>query len=253
LIPNRIQKVLSSTAAHRVQALLMGGQACVLYGAAEFSLDTDLCILAEPGNLDRLRKALAELQAECIAVPPFRLEHLLRGHAVHFRCQHPEAQDIRIDVMSTLRGVDGFPALWERRTTITDRQGMTYDVMGLPDLVQAKKTQRAKDWPMLTRLLEAHYLAHRESATELQARFWLTELRTPEFLMEVCRNWPNEAHTLADQRPLLQHAATDSMDTLLTALETEEKNERQRDREYWRPLREELEQLRHAKLNKPSE
>ena len=28
--------------AHRVRALLMGGQACVLYGAAEFSRDTDL-------------------------------------------------------------------------------------------------------------------------------------------------------------------------------------------------------------------
>jgi hypothetical protein len=29
-------------AAHRVRALLMGGQACVFYGAAEFSRDTDL-------------------------------------------------------------------------------------------------------------------------------------------------------------------------------------------------------------------
>ena len=28
--------------AHRVRALLMGGQACVFYGAAEFSRDTDL-------------------------------------------------------------------------------------------------------------------------------------------------------------------------------------------------------------------
>jgi hypothetical protein len=27
----------------------MGGQACVLYGAAEFSRDTDLAILANPG------------------------------------------------------------------------------------------------------------------------------------------------------------------------------------------------------------
>jgi len=33
-------------AGHRVRALLMGGQACVFYGAAEFSRDTDLLILA---------------------------------------------------------------------------------------------------------------------------------------------------------------------------------------------------------------
>jgi hypothetical protein len=32
---------------HRVRALLMGGQACVFYGAAEFSRDTDFAVLAE--------------------------------------------------------------------------------------------------------------------------------------------------------------------------------------------------------------
>lgn len=37
---NPILKVLSSIRTHRVQALLMGGQAYVLYGAAEFSRDT---------------------------------------------------------------------------------------------------------------------------------------------------------------------------------------------------------------------
>jgi hypothetical protein len=42
LIPNPIRKVISSMRAHRVRALLMGGQACVFYGAAEFSRDTDL-------------------------------------------------------------------------------------------------------------------------------------------------------------------------------------------------------------------
>ena len=37
---NPILKVLSLIRAHRVYALLMGGQACVFYGAAEFSRDT---------------------------------------------------------------------------------------------------------------------------------------------------------------------------------------------------------------------
>jgi hypothetical protein len=45
-------------AAHQVRALLMGGQACVFYGAAEFSRDTDLLILAEAENLQRLDGAL---------------------------------------------------------------------------------------------------------------------------------------------------------------------------------------------------
>jgi len=52
---------------HRVRALLMGGQACVFYGAAEFSRDTDLLILADAANLARLEAALHDLQAEQIA------------------------------------------------------------------------------------------------------------------------------------------------------------------------------------------
>ena len=75
----------------------MGGQACVLYGAAEFSRDTDIVLFAEPDNLERLLSALAGLDAHSIAVPPLRLEYLLRGHAVHFRCRHPEAEGIRAE------------------------------------------------------------------------------------------------------------------------------------------------------------
>jgi hypothetical protein len=71
LIPTPILTVLSTFQKHGVQALLMGGQACVFYGAAQVSRDVDLTLLAEPANLARLRAALHELAAECIAVPPF--------------------------------------------------------------------------------------------------------------------------------------------------------------------------------------
>ena len=67
MIPNPIRKVLSSMRAQRVRALLMGGQACVFYGAAEFSRDADFVLLADSANLTRLRKALADLQADPIA------------------------------------------------------------------------------------------------------------------------------------------------------------------------------------------
>lgn len=97
MIPNPIHKVLSSIQKHRVRALLMGGQACVLYGAVEFSRDLDLAILASPPNLSRLRLALAELDAETIALPPFEANYLRRGHAVRFRCRAPEASGLRID------------------------------------------------------------------------------------------------------------------------------------------------------------
>lgn len=65
----------------------MGGRACVLYGAAEFSRDLDLALLPDPTNLDRLQSGLAELDAEVIAVPPLALKHLTKGLAAHFSLQ----------------------------------------------------------------------------------------------------------------------------------------------------------------------
>lgn len=89
----------------------MGGQACVWYGAAEFSRDTDLVVLIEEDNLRRLQDALSELNAERIAVPPFHVEFLERGHAVHFRCHHPEARGMRVDIMSKCAGLIRFPSV----------------------------------------------------------------------------------------------------------------------------------------------
>ena len=53
-----------------IRALLMGGQAYVFYGAAEFSRDTDLAIVADAANLSRLRQALADLEAQ-VDLPRF--------------------------------------------------------------------------------------------------------------------------------------------------------------------------------------
>jgi len=247
LIPNPIRKVLSSMRAHRVRALLMGGQACVFYGAAEFSRDTDFAILADAANLARLRKALAELQAESIAVPPFELKYLRRGHALHFRCQHPEALRMRVDVMSRMRGVDSFAKLWKRRTTIELPDGTKCDLVSLPDLVQAKKTQRDKDWPMIRRLVEAHYFQNNAKPRAAQIKFWLQELRTPLLLLEVARTHASLARRLATKRPLLRHAAAGKLAQLESALTAEENHVRTEDKAYWSPLLKELERLRHPK------
>ena len=232
--------------AHRVRALLMGGQACVFYGAAEFSRDTDLAVVADAVNLARLRRALDALQAEVIAVPPFELKYLRRGHAIHFRCRHPEALRMRVDVMSEMRGVDEFPKLWKRRTTIELPDGTRCDLLSLPDLVQAKKTQRDKDWPMIRRLVEAHYFQHNAKPNPAQIRFWLQELRTPQLLEEVSRSNAALCRRMISQRPLLAHALSGRAGDLAHALTGEETSERERDKHYWLPLRQELERLRHS-------
>ncbi len=245
MIRNPIFKVLSSMNSNGVKCLLMGGQACVLYGAAEFSRDTDLVILADPDNLVRLQRSLDELHATCIAVPPFEPKYLDIGLAVHFRCSHPDAENMRIDIMSKMRGVNGFELLWQRRSTF-ELPGGYVEVMALPDLVQAKKTQRDKDWPMLTRLVEGNYFTNRDAPTPQQIVFWLRELRTPLLLVEVAQRFHEQCERLVEDRPLLALTGH-KLDELAEAIKQEEFRERDADRSYWAPLRKELERLRRQR------
>ncbi len=58
-----------------------------MYGAAEFSRDTDLVVLASPDSLDLLRAALRELLARRIAVPPFEIQYLLSANGEGLFCR----------------------------------------------------------------------------------------------------------------------------------------------------------------------
>jgi len=222
----------------------MGGQACVFYDAAQISKDIDFLVLAEPDNFARLQAALAMLQADRIAVPPFDPAALARGHAVHFRCRAPGAEGLRVDVMTRLRAMPEFTALWDRRTTLVDDDGVEYHLLCIPDLVQAKKTQRSKDWPVIELLVTIHYREHAHAVTEDRVEFWLREARTPELLVELCQLFPTRAAELATDRPLLGLAREPSLDDLRAALDAEVRAEQARDRDYWQPLRRELEQFR---------
>ncbi|MCK6501249.1 MAG: hypothetical protein L6Q38_17355 [Nitrospira sp.] len=129
--------------------------------------------------------------------------------------------------MAKMRGVAEFPDLWERRTTLQGEDGMIYELMSLSDLVQAKKTQCDKDWPMIRRLIEADRVACQGTPAPEQALFWLREGRTPELLIELARQFPDEAG-------------------IETGLAEVERAERAADRAYWEPLKKELERMRHA-------
>jgi hypothetical protein len=241
-----ILKALSSIRKSGVKTLLMGGQACVLYGAAEFS--RDLLILADRDNLASLQCALDGLQAEPIAVPPFDVQHLLRGHAVHFRCRRPDVAGLRIDIMAVLRGVDAFGELWNRRTTI-HVEGEDIDLLSAADLIRAKKTQRDKDWPldwtMIRRLVEQNYFERAGEQSARQVEFWLAELRTPELLAQVAAAHPELARSSG--RPAVSATLGNDLEAISLALQAEEFEERRRDREYWEPLRHELEELRRVR------
>lgn len=149
--------------------------------------------------------------------------------------------------MAKMRGVAEFPDLWERRTTLQGEDGMIYELMSLSDLVQAKKTQCDKDWPMIRRLIEADRVACQGTPAPEQALFWLREGRTPELLLELARQFPDEAQSMAvGIRPLLKAALLGEEAGIETGLAEEERAERAADRAYWELLKKELERMRHA-------
>ena len=224
----------------------MGGQACVFYGAAQFSKDVDLALLASEENFSRLRAALSVLNAKRIAVPRFDPDLLARGHAVHFRCQGGEVDGLRVDVMTRLRDLPDFGVLWARRTTIRDETGETFELFSIEDLVQAKKTQREKDWPMIDALIESHYRALGGEPTSERIAFWLAESRTPERLIGLTQRFPKEARAQANRRPLLNIAISGESEALREALDAEVRAEQSKDRAYWAPLKAEFEAFRRA-------
>ena len=224
----------------------MGGQACVFYGAAQFSKDVDFVLLASEENFSRLLAALGELNAKRIAVPRFDPALLARGHAAHFRCQGGEADGLRVDVMTRLRDLPEFGVLWARRTTIRDERAETFELLSLQDLVQAKKTQRERDWPIIDALVEAHYRALGGEPESERVTFWLAESRTPERLINLAHRFPNEAQTLSSRRPLLRLALAGASEGPREALDAEVRAEQAKDRAYWAPLKAELEAFRRA-------
>jgi hypothetical protein len=228
-------------------ALLMGGQACVFYGAAQFSKDIDFLILAEDENFEGLHAALGELKATRIAVPGFDPRVLDRGHAVHYRCKATGVEGLRVDIMTKLRDLPDFSILWDRRTTITESDGQNIDLLSVPDLVNAKKTQRMKDWPMISALVEGHYDQYTSEPNPSRIDFWLRESRVEDRLIDLVVRFPAEAAAMAaSTRPLLTLAITPDLPRLREALDAEVRAEQEKDRIYWEPLKREMEEFRRA-------
>jgi len=203
-------------------------------------------LLASKDNFRTLLAALNQLNARRIAVPQFDPDLLARGHAVHFRCQGGAADRLRVDVMTRLRDLPPFEVLWSRRTTIKDGTGDVFELISLEDLVQAKKTQRSKDWPMIEALLESHYKSLSSEPTPERVSFWLMESRTPERLIDLAARFGEQTRAASIRRPLLSLAFAGDAEALREALDVEMRAEQAKDRAYWAPLRAELEMFRRA-------
>ena len=225
----------------------MGGQACILYGGAEFSRDVDLSIGIDAQNLAAVKRALGQLKAQAVFFPPLDPEPLRRGHACHFRCHAEGVEGLRIDLMARMRGCPEFGELWERRSIVEIPDIGEVGLLSLPDLVRAKKTQREKDWPMIRRLIETDIADNLAKAEAHSIIFWLEECRTPALLVKLAGDQADLCKQVSSRRPLLKAALTQNLVELEGLLRREEKEEKEKDREYWQPLRMELEEWRRQR------
>ena len=97
--------------------------------------------------------------------------------------------------------------------------GEEIDLLGLEDLVNAKKTQRDKDWPMIRRLVEQNYYTNTESKDPKRIAFWLRELRTPELLSDIVQTHPVTARLVALSRPAIHAAFSGYLNAISQALD----------------------------------
>jgi hypothetical protein len=244
LILTPIRQVLFTIQTTGTRALLMGGQACVFYGAAQVSKDVNFLIHSEQENFEALHLALRQLDAKRIAIPRFNPALLEKGHAVHFRCTAPVVEGLRIGIMTRLRGMSSFDLLWERRTVVAGDNDDVFNLLSVPDLVEAKKTQRAKDWPVIDALVSIHYRGNRHHPTAEWIDFWLKEARSAELITDLTRRFPQETARLLAVRPLLTLARDGDMPSLRAALDAEVRAEQEKDRQCWEPLKREMEAFR---------
>ncbi|MFN0180501.1 MAG: hypothetical protein ACKVZ0_17005 [Gemmatimonadales bacterium] len=244
MIPTPIQLALATLRKHGIRTLVLGGQASILHGGAEFSRDLDLLLTTDPADLVRLQGALAELEAELIAVPPLAAEYLDRGHAVHFRCRRSDVSGLRLDLLTRPPRLPDLDAVWHR-AVVAEVGGETIPVVAVDDLIQTKKTQRDKDWAIIGALVRADMVRHRDEPTPDRLRFWLREAREADDLITLAAGFPEEARAVAAGRPLLHNAVVGDRSGLALELAKEQLAGKEADRRYWGPLQAELEQLRH--------
>lgn len=152
-------EVVRVFAAHRVQYVLIGGQAAVVSGAPLFTFDFDACYSRDEENLRRLAAALRDLHARLRVAkmsdeeaedPPFAIDATTLRSGLNFTFQTRAGA---VDVLGLPAGVAGYDEL---KANAVDREmaGHVVQVASVQDLISMKRASgREKDLFALPTLL----------------------------------------------------------------------------------------------------
>jgi hypothetical protein len=241
---------------HEVRWLLISGQATILYGAATFSEDVDLWVLPTEPNFERFKDALRESQARYYKLTPaLTVANAAERHGFHFVLPSPEdGLEIFLDVMGFPPRVGSFEQALAASRDIETRWGVLHTV-GIKELVELKKTQRPRDYPIISRLAltwlderAANYSAE-DLTWVLENLFSLPEL-TRSFMdhPELCQSLPPATPELivrtaeaVTRNGCLEQSLEDELEDWL---DQRTASLRRADRHFWRTVIEALRGLR---------
>jgi len=133
---------------HGVEYVLIGGLAGELLGAPLGTNDIDICYRRTPENMDRLAKALRQLNAKLrVAGVDEDLPFILDGRTIAAGDSFTFLTDAGdVDVLGTPSGTSGFRDLDAGAATYDLGDGLVVRIVDLDDLIRMKEAAgRAKD------------------------------------------------------------------------------------------------------------
>lgn len=243
---------------HRVRWLLVSGQATILYGAATFSEDIDLWVEPGPENLTRLVGALRASNASYYKLTPALTADLAsRHHGFHFTVPDADPNTgagapMYLDVMGCPPRVGPFEDA-AKRSRIFETHWGSLNTVAIRDLVELKKTQRPRDYPIISRLALVYLRDEATSRSDEDLSWALDNTFSLSAFKELAATYTGVGRVV-ENRPLLRRAVEQLRreDELSPALEDELESRfddlvaplKKADRYFWRSVIEELKQLR---------
>lgn len=148
-----LERIAAILLRHRVEFLVIGGQAEVLMGSPRVTYDTDLCYLRTHENLERLADALQEFQPTLRGAPP-DLSLILDARALALGNNYTFNTALGpLDLLGWVEPLGDFAALVPACESYALGE-LTVRTIGLDDLIRVKEhIGRAKDRGSLLQLL----------------------------------------------------------------------------------------------------
>ncbi len=224
----------------------------VAYGASQFTRDADFWVNPTAKNLNALQTALRELKARPRFLPPMELAYLQKGHGVHFRFRH-EGRDFLIDLLGKPPRVFSSFGVAAREAARVSWHGLSVPILDIPRLVDTKKTNRDRDYPVIEKLADLVFENARSSPRlRKQVLPWLlSALRNPKHLRFVIERWGGMQEAGKSERKAVALALQNAGDEVIQrALDEEKETLKKANLSYWKPFLEELRKLR--KRNTPA-